>query len=427
METSARKDLQSSNRFRSAIATHIFPCSLCVAAASISLDNNLNSILIISFVFFSLFTLTLRGSLHALSEKRIWLLPLSFGLWTIATAFWDSSGQVTLKSLEKYSTLLFLPIVFTMIAPLRFQLVRLTCLAFIVSVIALSIVAIISSAIQYQKIGDYRLFSYHYLSEQVGLNAIYFSNYCLASITWLVIHAFSVKASPHIRLLHAIASGWLLLFIFLLSSKFVIILSIVMIGLLLLWIGYRRGFLKYVVIGFGALIAIALFLVNTLDYVRYRFAVTEIKKYESEADAQNGIAIRLLMWESAAELIRERPLTGYGVNGAEEEMLKKYQQKNFPLGIYNKYNTHNQYLQSALVGGIPLLAIFISMIVSLIVAAVRNRNILLLLLVVQFSLQSLFEATFEVHHELVFFTFFTLLFLLQNPFAADSTRKVAHI
>jgi len=47
--------------------------------------------------------------------------------------------------------------------------------------------------------------------------------------------------------------------------------------------------------------------------------------------------------------------------------------------------------------------------------AVAQKNFLLILMISHFALQSIFEATFEVQHELVFYTFFIFLFYYHAP------------
>jgi hypothetical protein len=47
--------------------------------------------------------------------------------------------------------------------------------------------------------------------------------------------------------------------------------------------------------------------------------------------------------------------------------------------------------------------------------AIRTKSFLLLLMVVHFMSQSVFESTFEVQHELVFYIFFIFLFYYHGP------------
>ena len=86
--------------------------------------------------------------------------------------------------------------------------------------------------------------------------------------------------------------------------------------------------------------------VGNLGYVNWRIATTSTKNYSGPEDNNNGLSIRVLMWQTAWDLIRERPLLGYGVKGSRTEVLEIYRQKNFMLGYTEKYHSHNQYLQS---------------------------------------------------------------------------------
>jgi O-antigen ligase len=116
------------------------------------------------------------------------------------------------------------------------------------------------------------------------------------------------------------------------------------------------------------------------------------------------------MWKTVAGLIAERPLVGYGIHGGRLETLKRYNDDGFEMGVQGDYHSHNQYLESMLMAGIPALVLLLAIMFTSLWHAAKNKIFLLLLIVVHFMTQSIFESTFEVQHELVFYIFFVFLF-----------------
>ena len=133
--------------------------------------------------------------------------------------------------------------------------------------------------------------------------------------------------------------------------------------------------------------------------------------YRGKEDNQNGIAIRLYMWKAVSGLIKERPLIGYGIKGGRLETLAKYKRDGFEMGVQGDYHAHNQYLESWLMAGIPGVILLLSMMFSAFWKGIKSKNFLLLLMVVHFMAQCVFESTFEVQHELVFYIFLFFSFI----------------
>jgi O-antigen ligase len=155
--------------------------------------------------------------------------------------------------------------------------------------------------------------------------------------------------------------------------------------------------------------------VSNLSYLKWRITSTELKMYQGEADNQNGLAIRLYMWKAVSGLIMERPVLGHGIKGGRLETLAKYKRDGFEMGVQGDYHAHNQYLESWLMAGMPGLILLLLMMFTALGRAIKSKGFLLLLIVVHFMAQSIFESTFEVQHELVFYIFFIFLFYYHGP------------
>ena len=183
----------------------------------------------------------------------------------------------------------------------------------------------------------------------------------------------------------------------------------------ILVLGYEKGFFIRSIIITSLIIASGLIAVTQLSYLKWRITSTELKMYRGQEDNQNGVAIRLYMWKAVSGLIAERPLLGYGIKGGRLETLAKYQNDGFEMGVRGDYHAHNQYLESWLMAGIPGLIMLLYIMFNALWKGIKSKNFLLLLMVVHFMAQSVFESTFEVQHELVFYIFFTFLFYYHGP------------
>ena len=383
---------------------------------TIPLKNQWNSIATILFVAACFFQQPLSVSYQKLRQSRYWIIPVIYFVWLAFAHFWDVSGGYRLRDIERYLILLFVPPALAVAPEELKSFINKACIAFIVVTVLVCFVSLIKSYNEYQVKHDYRVFYYQYLGEQTGLNAIFLSNYCLASISWLLYYGFIGKRLTAIKyVLICFAIAFLLLMIFLLSSKLLIFLTLLVMIVFILLLGYVKGFFIHSIV-ITSLIVIAGFIaVNQMSYLKWRITSTEIKMYQGQEDNQNGVAIRLYMWHAVSGLIAERPLIGYGIKGGRLETLAKYKRDGFDMGVMGDYHAHNQYLESWLMAGIPALILLLLMMVNALWKSIRQKSFLLLLITLHFMAQSVIESTFEVQHELVFYIFFIFLFYYHGP------------
>lgn len=383
------------------------------------MKNQWNSIATILFVAACFFQQPFKVSIQKLKESRFWIIPFVYFIWLAFSHFWDSSGGYRLRDIERYLILFFVPPAMAIAPDEMKKFIHKACIVFIVVTVGVCLLSLVRSYQEYQVSHDYRVFYYQYLAEQTGLNAIFLSNYCLASITWLLYYGFLEYRGKgkgwKKNIVICVTIAFLLFMIFMLSSKLLIFLTLVVMIVFILLLGYVKGFFIRSVIITSLVIVSGLIAVSKLSYLKWRIDSTELKMYQGEADNQNGIAIRLYMWKAVSGLIKERPVIGHGIRGGRLETLAKYKKDGFEMGVVGDYHAHNQYLESWLMAGIPALALLLIMMFTALWKAIRSKTFLLLLMVVHFMAQCVFESTFEVQHELVFYIFFIFLFYYHGP------------
>jgi len=403
---------------QSTIRQKILYTALVVAAASIPLPVNLNSIALILLVIACLIQQPLPALAAKLSAPSLWMLPAAYFLLLGCSYFWDVTGGFAVRDIERYAMLFFIPPALAAVPQLPQRVLRITGLVFIVVTIAVCTGCLIRSLFEYRVTADYRVFFYHYLSSQMGLNAIFLSNYCLAGIIWLLYYRFIVPRTQRDRRWNAplvLAAVFLFVMILLLSSKLIISLTLLLLLFFVVYIGYIKRFIILALTVIVLLLAAGITIVSQLGYVKWRFMSTSAKTYSGPKDDNNGLSIRMLMWRTAWDLVRERPWLGYGVKGARVTVVERYRQENFMMGYEQGYHSHNQYLQSALMAGIPGLLLLLATCAGMAWRGLRKNNLLLLLLLFHFMCQSVIESTFEVQQELSFYVLFLFLFYYHPP------------
>ena len=212
------------------------------------MKNQWNSIATILFVAACFFQQPLHVSIQKLKQSRFWIIPVTYFVWLAFSHFWDSSGGYRLRDIERYLVLFFIPPAMAIAPDEIKKFIHKACIAFIVVTVAVCVLSLIRSYQEYQASHDYRVFYYQYLAEQTGLNAIFLSNFCLASITWLLYYGFIVRTAVGSRqtwgryVLIGITIAFLLGMIFMLSSKLLIFLTLVVMIVFVLLLGYVKGF-----------------------------------------------------------------------------------------------------------------------------------------------------------------------------------------
>jgi O-antigen ligase len=405
----------------------ILTIALALVVITIPLNNNYNSWAIVAFCILCFFHTPFPLSLRIAWKHKYWLLGILFFLWLCATWFWDSTGGFTVKSIESYCLFPFLPFVMITMPRLPARVVLLTCYIFVATIIVVCLICLFKSWMIYGEMHDSRVFYYHYLAGRMGLNAVYLSNYCTACICWLLFYQFIYSGERHFKIPSAIVfliCAFLTGMILLLSSKMGIFVFVLMMLSLGIYVGYTKKVLLKS-LGILVIVGVVVFLLSEkLYYLKWRFSELSLKEYRGSEDDQNGLAVRVVIWGSALELIKERPILGYGLNGAKEELVKKHLQKKLMVAVPEKYNTHNQYLETTLRSGVIGLAILLLLIAFPLYSAIRERKTLLLLMLLHFMVVSLVETTMEYQQELTFYWFFILLFYMHYPFADQRDKRI---
>ncbi len=144
---------------------------------------------------------------------------------------------------------------------------------------------------------------------------------------------------------------------------------------------------------------------ESLDY--------DIKTYQA-AD-YNGITVRLAQWECAAEVIQDNLWFGTGAGDGKDALREVYTQKGFQTGLVGQYNSHNQFVEAALYGGLIQSFLLLGIFVYGIRRGFKTKNLLFVAFLAFIFLCLQTETILFWHRGVLFFGIFSSLLYLNLP------------
>ena len=335
-----------------------FVVLVTLAIITIPLHYRYSSIAIMLLTAFSLFQLKNKKFYF---QKKLFLLVLLYVLMVLSLT-WTIDTKLTTSALLKGLSFLLIPFCFFLNPPLseenKDSIIKYYSYAFF----GYSIFYLIKASIRFLITNDSSVFFYHELVT-FDVNAIHVSVYIAIAFFWFL----NKKGKTNLDKIALIA---LFVLLFLLSSKNIIIIFLLLLGLSMLFVLKLKTRRLYVILGVGIVLGIVFF-----GKIKDRFLI-EIEsnqasgKINSEISGQTGLvynvsikeawtkdqfqpndyfpgtALRVYQTRIFAEIIQEdnRILTGYGINATDAKIKQKRIEHNL-YHEYDKFNFHNQYIQ----------------------------------------------------------------------------------
>ncbi|WMN08051.1 O-antigen ligase family protein [Marivirga arenosa] len=253
------------------------------------------------------------------------------------------------------------------------------------------------------------LFHYntHYnIAKRFGSHNTYLSLYLVFSVGVYLNKLVKNKKYRLFTLLLIISS---VLYIVILASRSQFIaLGILLIVSAIIYIFNKRELAKGVIAIF-LISGLLFFLMKNVHFLSYRFDKIMEREFNIENIDKRGDK-RFYRWKSIYNHIDKNTLFGYGTGDEMENLNTFYQQDNLFSAI-NKYNAHNEYISTYIRWGwigLVLLVIFLIYQFSL---SIKNKDYLYFVFILIIAHLCLYESIFGVQKGIVFFFFFSSLFL----------------
>ena len=369
-----------------------------------------------------------------ISTSQFWILISPFVVFSLS-ALYSSDGLRAWKEIEIKLPLLIFPFIYGL-APMSEKYRDLVFKFFILITILIPVIGFISQLGTYFETKDSGYFYNDHLVHYAGKKqAAYFglyANFALVGVFYFW-QKISIKTNLQ-KITLASAFSFLLIIQYLLASRMaLLIMFLVIIGFLIVQIftNTSRKQILSMLIG-AALVSIGLIVLfpkvikrfNSITHTDYQFDNTNpINHFNGEIKAENwnGLNTRLALWTCAWEQIEEKPFFGTGIGDVQNDLVKKYQEKNFIFALESNFNSHNQYLDIMLSNGIVGLFLFVCFILYILYLAIKNKSWFLAGVVVIVAMSCLTENILSRNQGIVVFIVFLSMLLFSEK---ETIKKI---
>lgn len=254
--------------------------------------------------------------------------------------------------------------------------------------------------------------NYFYGAElMIKTHPSYFSMYALLSLFISFEQAFDNGQDKRRRIMWFIIGLILLISQYFISSRAGILISLILVPVYFMNKLRKIRFARIgIIVLFLALIPVIL-KNQRVDYFFGKVLNTQVD-YERKEDP------RFKIWESSVTLVKKNILLGVGIGDVRNELVLQYIKDGEEEMAHERYNAHNQFLETMLESGLVGFLLFISVFATMSYIAVSERNILYGYYILIVLLFFMFETVLYRLAGITFFSIFSFLLLYYN----NSTR-----
>lgn len=431
------RSLLTNKAFRNTCAS-IQTLLFCLFAATLCLNSSLNHGFLIGGLFFSL--LLADPAQLKKSLVPVLLLGLVYIVAGISALYSPHTAEAAFV-LEKQMTLLIIPLVLGAAAPAGHRQLRLILWSFVASLFAVCLYLLGRFYISYEVARAQLSFQdflntqlHHNFSASLHLHATYLSMYVCFAIAIALYMLFYEK--KYYRLLMLLFLPVFVISLVLLSSRIIFIPFAVIVFFILPFFLKKKPFLIYLAV-LITLLPLLFYYLSGFPAFRDRFKTDTLRElnirqsgrsYSFLSITETNDATRAERWKCAVELIRERPVAGYGT-GEEKAMLSEmYTRYGLSNSLLNNFDAHNQYLGFMIRSGLFGLCAYLILLAYSLYAAIRKRNYIHICLLLILAITSLTENVLDSNKGIVFFAFFnTLLVFSERAFLKKETNPAGKL
>lgn len=124
---------------------------------------------------------------------------------------------------------------------------------------------------------------------------------------------------------------------------------------------------------------------------------------------------RFIIWKSALQIIKRNVWFGVGTGDTRKALIEEFRKEKFRKGINSGFNSHNQYFEIFLSGGILSFFTLMAMLIVSFIYSLKNNRLILSFLICLVAFNFLFESMLETMAGVIFFSFFYCLLVAFSP------------
>lgn len=339
----------------------------------------------------------------ALISLIFFYVILVFGL------LWTDNLKAGAFDLEVKMSIFIFPFLFLFINYTK-RHVKFIFYSFILGILISAILLIFKSTQNY--LITHLIDSYFYINLSNQIHPSYLSYYVLTALLIILIDmkykVFSLFSSD---VLSICISLFLIIFNLMLLSKIGVACSLVIIFIFLIdWMVKKKKYIPTTII-ISIIISILYISYQKSSYVNTRTnelvnTLTQNKKN----NPNSSTGIRLQIWNEGLNLIKDKPIFGYGTGDVKDVLMQQYKVKQIDRAYNLNLNAHNQFIQISIAVGLVGLLIFLSTFYWGIKLSIAQNNYFLLAFIILSIIFMLPESMLENQAGTISFSlFFSLL------------------
>lgn len=339
----------------------------------------------------------------ALISLIFFYVILVFGL------LWTDNLKAGAFDLEVKMSIFIFPFLFLFINYTK-RHVKFIFYSFILGILISAILLIFKSTQNY--LITHLIDSYFYINLSNQIHPSYLSYYVLTALLIILIDmkykVFSLFSSD---VLSICISLFLIIFNLMLLSKIGVACSLVIIFIFLIdWMVKKKKYIPTTII-ISIIISILYISYQKSSYVNTRTnelvnTLTQNKKN----NPNSSTGIRLKIWKEGLNLIKDKPIFGYGTGDVKDVLMQQYKVKQIDRAYNLNLNAHNQFIQISIAVGLVGLLIFLSAFYWGIKLSIAQNNYFLLAFIILSIIFMLPESMLENQAGTIAFSlFFSLL------------------
>lgn len=405
--------------------------SLCIFTIPMATPIH-NTALIVYAAYLVLQFYQRRATINRQLISAVILLTGFFWLSLIYLTFAANTGYL-LSQIETRLTILLWPLLILLNSNTSFnpEERKLKLLVFVYAVVCCCVYChfvmvsdLVNRGFPFLKLFTFYEYQTSYLSSPLNIHPTYLSLFIIIAVVSLMyfLHTFSRLG----KVFAVVGVFYLTGFLILLFARgpLVAFFVIVLAGLI------RMGFVQRQYKKAGLLliyIAIVIFISHTyLENFRYKFITTVSSFLEDQStgtgDSKNSISLHFRSWECSLELIREYPLWGVG-SDARDFLNSCYRSRGWDSMAEENLNSHSQFLTYQVEFGLLGTVLFLAQLLFLTYTAIRNRDLLFMILIASCLICFIPESILERQKGLTFFFCFSSLFIKIRPHQAVGNQN----
>ena len=341
-------------------------------------------------------------------NKLLFTLMIVFYIMHVVALLYTDNMKDGLFELEKKLSFIIYPLLFFPVVSMSFTKtkMKLYLLLFTGATFGASVVCLIQSIIKYTNTGDpammyYQNFTFYEHPTYVAM----FMLTALIFITGVVISGWK-DLSKSWKYVSIGLIPWYVFIIMLASSRAAII-ALILTGLLTMIFVVVKTKKYWIGIVFMALLAVSvpvgkIMMPHVFD--RFYVGLDEVFTAKKMDDIKhwNGTTIRVQVYYSAFEVIKENFAAGVSPGDVTDELVMNYKKHGFRHAAERGYNAHNQFLQAFIGLGVVGFLVLFAIIAIPFVAAMRRRDYSLMTFSFMVTILFMFESMLQLQAGVMF-------------------------